>query len=98
MKRALIALLVLFAATTSKATNYVWNNTSGGNWFNPSNWSPAGVPTNVDAAIITNNGTYTVSILTNAATVYSLTLGGSSGTQTLVNGFNVALAVTNAGV
>ncbi|HAM70403.1 MAG TPA: hypothetical protein DCM86_02030, partial [Verrucomicrobiales bacterium] len=76
-------------------TTRTWVNPAGGSWFVPANWSPSGTPAPGDSLFITNNGTYTVTILTNAATVGNVTLGGTSGTQTLVNGTTSALVVTN---
>jgi phage baseplate assembly protein gpV len=67
-----------------KATDIVWTNTTGGNWNVAANWSPNTVPGATDSAIITNSGTYTVTINA-ASTVTNLTLGGISGTQTLAN-------------
>ncbi len=59
-----------------------WNNAAGGNWSVTTNWSPNGVPAATDDAVITLAGTYTVT-LNVSSQVASLTVGGSSGTQTL---------------
>jgi hypothetical protein len=59
-----------------------WNSATGGNWGDATKWTPSGVPTAGDDAVITLAGTYTVTLNVNAQ-VASLTLGGSSGTQTL---------------
>ena len=69
-----------------------WTNTSGGNFGTPGNWSTGSVPSSSDDACITAAGTYTV---TDSATysVHSLTLGGSSGTQTLGLGSGDALGL-----
>src|ERR1700730_2480690 len=63
-----------------------WTNASGGNWFNPSNWSKLEPPKTTDEACITLNGTYTVEIIGNSFQVKSITIGGTSGTQTLSAG------------
>jgi hypothetical protein len=63
-----------------------WINTSGGNWFDPLSWSPNGVPTASDSVTITNNGTYTVLVSTGYVASTSFTIGGASGTQTLLYG------------
>lgn len=69
-----------------------WTNTSGGSWGTASNWSSDAVPGNADEVCITKAGTYTVTLEpyagelghpANGDTVKSLTLGGSSGHQTL---------------
>src|SRR5207245_6939954 len=61
-----------------------------------SNWTPAQVPTSADDVSIILAGTYTVTVDV-AASVNSLTLGGSSGTQTLaIGGQTLTLAATSA--
>ena len=67
------ALASLHAATVA------WNNTAGGNWSNPANWTPNQVPTSSDTAIITASGNYTVT-LDAAATVAGLALGAGDNT------------------
>ena len=57
------------------STNYFWVGTSSSDWFNPTNWNPAGVPGTFDVANITNGATVTIS---NNVTLGSLNL--SSGT------------------
>jgi hypothetical protein len=59
-----------------------WSNASGGNWSVGSNWTGGSVPGTADTAIISMDGTYTVT-LDGDTTVAALTLGGSTGTQTL---------------
>jgi fibronectin-binding autotransporter adhesin len=90
-------ILATLAAYTSLALDRVWINTAGGDWSVTNNWSPPGPPATGDNVLITNNGTYTVTILTNLTTVGRLILGGTSGTQTLLAGISTVLSVTNAG-
>src|SRR5512141_3068831 len=74
---------VLLNSSTIEAADLVW---VGGttNWNNASNWSPAQVPTAADNAWITNAGSYVVTVpAVTTATVNRLTVGGSSGSQTL---------------
>jgi hypothetical protein len=59
-----------------------WANPAGGNWNTPGNWNPPQVPGAADDAQITLDGTYTVTLDADA-TVASLALGGTTGTQTL---------------
>ncbi|HET8945508.1 MAG TPA: hypothetical protein VFQ07_00860, partial [Candidatus Polarisedimenticolia bacterium] len=59
-----------------------WANPVSGNWNTPANWNPPQVPGASDDAIITVDGTYTVTVDADVS-VASLTLGGTSGTQTL---------------
>ena len=37
-------------------TNYVWTGGASSDWFNPANWTPAGVPGAQDAATISSGG------------------------------------------
>src|SRR5437762_1754521 len=78
-----LTLLTVFTALCSaRAATLVWTNTADGDWNLAANWSPPQVPASGDSVIITNGGTYTV---TNSlsATLSSLILGGTNGTQTL---------------
>ena len=80
--QAMVSAMAL-AAATATANDLVWIGGTG-NWDAAGNWSPAQVPTAVDNAWITNNGTYTVTVPAGTvATSGSLTVGGTSGTQTL---------------
>src|ERR1017187_9572401 len=81
---AFVAALVLaLGSNTVRSATIVWTITAGGNWNATNNWSPNQVPLAADNAVITNNGTYTVT-LNVSASVASLTLGGASGTQSFV--------------
>jgi fibronectin-binding autotransporter adhesin len=82
----IVFLVILATHPTEAAVLRNWINTAGGNWFDPVNWSPAGVPAAADAVTITNIGTYTVLIPTGVVATATITLGGASGTQTLVYG------------
>jgi hypothetical protein len=97
MKPLLLLPVMLLGMLPASATTRQWTNTLGGSWFAPADWSPNGVPTGIDVANITLNGTYSVNILTGAVAVATLNLGGASGTQTLLNGTVNNLAITNAG-
>jgi hypothetical protein len=95
-----------------RAATLIWTNTSSGNWNTAANWNPNTVPGPGDSAVITNPGSYTVTLDVNA-TLDRLTLGGASGTQTLFassrslvlsgasainnNGINVLVSSTLAG-
>lgn len=80
MKRLLL-FAGLWLGVTASATDIVWTNLAGGNWNTAANWNPNQVPGSADNAFITNNGTYIVTLNANA-TNNTLTLGGTSGTQT----------------
>jgi hypothetical protein len=67
------------------AATVIWTNASGGSWLVPQNWDPNLVPTGLtDIAVITNSGTYTVTLDSGLA-IASITLGAvdGAGTQTL---------------
>src|SRR5882672_3858634 len=84
MYRLVISLVgfLLGAAVTSNSATLVWTNSAGGVWNVATNWSPNQIPTAADQALITNGGTYTVTVGVNS-TMASLTLGGPAGVQTL---------------
>jgi hypothetical protein len=78
----LLALVSLLGILVARAEVIQWTNTSGGWWSGAANWSPNQVPSTHDVAVITNAGTYTVSLL-GPVGVAGLEVGGDSGTQTL---------------
>ena len=59
-----------------------WKNATSGMWSLATNWSTGVVPTSSTNVCITAAGTYTVT-LTGITSANTLTLGGSSGTQTV---------------
>src|SRR6267378_84553 len=71
-----------FGPSAAQAASFTWNNASGGNWDVPGNWAPPGVPGAGDEALITLDGTYTVTLNVNVS-LDSLVVGAASGTQTL---------------
>jgi len=102
MKFITIVACVAALISTASASTINWTNNAGGNWSVAANWSPNQVPGGSDAAMITNAGTYTVTLDT-SPTVGSLALGGSSGQQTLATAgytliLNTASAVNGSGV
>lgn len=76
------AAFVTFLIPGTEAATITWTNINGGTWNTAANWSLNQVPAGGDNAVITNAGTYTVTLNT-SPTVNSLTLGGGSGQQTL---------------
>jgi hypothetical protein len=80
--RYILFLFLLAGPVGARAETITWTNIAGGNWNVASNWSPNQAPTTNDIAVITNAGTYTVTLNLNA-TIAGLTLGGDSGAQTL---------------
>jgi fibronectin-binding autotransporter adhesin len=96
-----LAVLVPSPAHAAGCTDE-WTNTAGGSWFTGSNWSKNAPPSSEEDACITANGTYTVTMTqTSTVTVHSLTVGGTSGTQTLMVGSSCslnAILTTTAGI
>ncbi|HTU78992.1 MAG TPA: IPT/TIG domain-containing protein [Solirubrobacteraceae bacterium] len=83
----MIVALSLWASSAARAVGCQdsWTNTAGGSWAEGANWSNKAPPTTSEEACITVNGTYTVTLTTGTTTtVKSLSVGGESGTQTLV--------------
>jgi len=74
-------IFVLFCSSAIAQTTYSWVGGTG-SWSVATNWSPNGVPTSADNVLITASGTYTVT-LDGDSTINDLTLGGTSGVQTL---------------
>ena len=90
-------ILLIAARGKSSAAGIVWTNTAGGNWNAAANWNPNQLPGVSDTAIITNEGTYTVTVNI-SPTIASLVLGGNSGTQTASQAsgsLNVTLGTIN---
>src|SRR4051794_34770473 len=80
--RAVLLAFGIVSIGIARGATIAWTNISGGNWSAPVNWDPNQTPGVADAVVITNDGTYTVAFDV-SANIASLTLGGSSGTQTL---------------
>jgi hypothetical protein len=74
--RLLVTLITLAAATPAAAERYTWKGPFG-DWSTASNWTPAGVPTSVDTAVI-NGGIVTLSA---PAEVLRLELNGGTLTR-----------------
>ncbi len=92
-----VLLFGMLFAHFSPGAPIVWTNTAGGSFGTPANWSPNQVPLSTDTALITNSGTYFVTN-NNLNSVGSLTLGGTTGTQTLViSGLTLALGSASTG-
>lgn len=78
----MVSVLLAIWVASARGADLVWTNTAGGSWNTAANWSPNQVPTSTDHVWITNNSTYTVTV-TGGGAAGILTIGGSSGTQTL---------------
>lgn len=85
---ALLTALLLSAAMPAHSAVIQWTNTAGGFWAATANWSPNVIPAAADTVMITNDGTYTVT-LNATPTISTLILGGQNGTQTLFGGITI---------
>jgi hypothetical protein len=102
---AILAMVALSVWVPSPAhasgCENTFTNTKGGSWLEAANWSKKSVPTSSEEVCISESGTYEVELNGAELTVKALTIGGSSGTQTLslgsTCGVNLVLTVT-AGV
>jgi len=81
MYKFILIVVLLISSSAFAQTTYSWVGGSG-NWSVATNWSPNGVPTATDNAVIAGTGTYTVT-LDGDSTINDLTIGGTSGIQTL---------------
>jgi len=86
--RALINIALCLAALSAPAATINWTNTSNGNWSVAANWNPNQVPSTNDTAVITNAGSYTVTLNLDP-TLAGLVIGGGIGTQTVATAGNV---------
>jgi hypothetical protein len=83
LKNCILLGAILLTLMCANAADLVWIGGTG-NWNVVGNWNSNQVPTATDNAIITNVGTYTVTVPAGTtATAASVIVGGSSGTQTL---------------
>lgn len=79
---AVLLVSTVIPIVSAHSETRVWNRVSDGVWSDPAAWLPPGVPVMGDDVVITNGGTYKVTLSSNV-TLNSLVLGGSSGAQTL---------------
>jgi hypothetical protein len=95
-KTVTLVTLSLLAALRATGADIVWTNTAGGNWSVGANWNLGRMPGANDRVLITNQGTYTVTLDAAYGNYHdSLELGGASGTQTLTNA-SLSLLFRNA--
>jgi hypothetical protein len=90
-----VVALALLRCSAGYSATLVWTNTAGGNWSDSASWSPNQVPGVSDDAVVTNSGSYSVTLDTNPVVIASLTLGGSGGQQSLATAGN-NLTLNNA--
>jgi hypothetical protein len=77
---SLAASALIIAAASARADSIVWTNTAGGNWSDTNSWSPNQIPGDSDVAVITNDGTYSVTLDVNP-NIGGLVLGTAGGTN-----------------
>lgn len=82
---------VLAAAATMPpppACTKTWDNPAGGDWMDPANWLPAGLPVWGDVVCLTTPGTYDV-VMDSTLSMSALVLGGSNAFVTLTFTFEL---------
>ena len=82
--KLLLIMMIAILNQLAMATQVSWTNSAGGNWNTGTNWSGGTVPGTSDTALITLNGTYSVT-LDMSPSIKRLVIGATSGTQTLVS-------------
>ena len=82
---AAILALALWAPAAAHASGCEdsWKNATSGSWSTGSNWSKNAPPTSEEEACITEPGTYTVTIVAASENPKAVTIGASSGKQSL---------------
>ncbi len=83
IRRLGFGLVLVLACVSAPGATMIWTNTMGGNWAVPENWDPNQVPVPGDTAVITNDGSYTVTVDAGFVALEQLVLGGGAGIQTL---------------
>ena len=83
LKLIRLSLALVYGVSSTHGATLTWTNLAGGAWTNSANWSPNQVPAAADQVVITNSSTYTVTLPANAS-VNRLTIGGSTGIQTVL--------------
>jgi len=78
----LVGSPLTFTSIVPSTATILWTNTAGGGWSTASNWNLGRVPTATDSVVISASGTYSVTLDTTFTGPY-ISVGGSSGTQTL---------------
>ncbi len=96
---AFLGLAAWSSTAHASGCSNTFKNAAGGSWFTATNWSAGKVPSSTEEACITEPGTYTVEMAgTSAVSVKSLTVGATSGTQTLAvestNSVNASLTTS----
>jgi len=89
------AFTLMLPCPIHSQTDYQWSG-GNGNWSNPLNWSPNGVPGISDNVLIAAAGTYDVTLDVDAE-IADITVGGSAGVQTL-SAIGHSLTISGAGV
>jgi hypothetical protein len=83
------------SVTPAGPTIVTWTNPAGGFWQDGANWSTGVAPTSADQVVIDLPGTYNVAVNSNAAAA-SLTLGATTGLQSLTISSLATLTITGA--
>ena len=83
-----MAALSAALAVDSRGASFTWTGSVSSDWFNPSNWSPTGVPGGADSATI-NNASPTIGSATNIGTLnFNNGTLSAAGSLTVSNALN----------
>jgi hypothetical protein len=94
---AALLLILLISSDLAPAATITWTNSSDGVWSQAANWSPNQVPGEPDSVLITQPGTYSVTLDVSTA-VQDLTIGAGIGQQRLTNHANTLVLTRGATV
>jgi hypothetical protein len=70
-----VLFIIILTNSPISAETVVWNILDDGLWSESSNWNPAKIPDSLDDVVISNAGTGTITVDTDAA-IKTLTLSG----------------------
>src|ERR1041384_1707726 len=91
---SMLVLALVLSSCVTHAVTITWTNSLGGSWGAAANWSPNLIPGPSDTAIITNTGSYSVTLDT-TRTVGGFVLGATSGSSTQALSLNNQVLALN---
>ena len=94
-------IIALLAARSARCAVFTWSGTAPGDWSNPVNWNPNGVPGTNDSAVIAN-GVVSVTTMVPVSGISlvgngSLNLAGGAIVNAVISTTNGASVVVNTG-
>jgi hypothetical protein len=98
--RVTSTLALALAATAAPGQTFNWDNSSGGSWFAPTNWSPTGIPNGASSnAVLDLGGSYAAVIDSGNVSLDALSLTHPGARIDIANGrvLSVAGGIMNQG-